>query len=272
MTHNTNIFPQFPTTNIQPSLQIIPTHTIVTSPAPAKTNLGDSFKPKKAGKHTSHIIFVLDDSASMRSCLQPTIAGFNEFLEMQKKDAEETKIKTKVSLYKFDGYSVTGVFVEKDVSEVEPLNEKTYNPSGSTNLHDAIGSVMLTINNQLASVKKKNRDSVIITILTDGQENASRTFSSNDVKVMVEKAEGKNWSFMFLGANIDAFAAGSTMGFSSQNTLQYNTQNMGETMRTASAMTSRLKTAYATTDMDVKSMYDTLSFTDEERKAVVDGK
>lgn len=232
----------------------------------SKQNLGAAFKPKRAGSNESHVVFVLDDSASMQSCKNQTISGFNEFLEGQKIDAEKTGIKTFVSLYKFDGMSVSCVIDRKDVFKVEPINQNTYNPRGSTNLLDAMGGVMMQINNILSNKKKKNRDSVIIAILTDGQENSSNTFANTDIKQMVEKAEGKNWGFMFLGANIDAFSVGSQFGFSSHNTMQYDTKNMGDTMRSASAMSSRMKSAYAS-GMDTNMAYSSSAFTDAERKS-----
>jgi hypothetical protein len=127
---------------------------------------------------------------------------------------------------------------------------------------------MMQINSQLSANKKADRDSIIITILTDGAENASRTFNNTTVKQMVEKAEGKNWGFMFLGANINAFAAGSALGFNANNTMQYNTSSMGNTMRSASAMTSRMKSAYAS-GMATDMTYASTAFTDVERSAAV---
>lgn len=231
-------------------------------------SLAEAFKPKKAGKKTSHIVFILDDSGSMQSCRDATISGYNEYLQMQKADAKETGIPTFVSLYKFDGYSLNGVFERISVEEVANLDRNSYNPKGGTNLYDAIGGVMMKINTHLSANKKANRDSVIITILTDGEENSSQTFDSSNIKQMVEKAEAKNWGFMFLGANIDAFAAGSSIGFGVNNTIQYDTASMGNTMRSASAMTSRMKTAYAS-GMDTNLAYSTTAFTEDERRSAV---
>lgn len=235
---------------------------------PPTVTLAEAFKPKRAGTKTSHIIFVLDDSGSMQSCRAATISGYNEYLQSQRKDAKETGIPTFVSLYKFDGSSVKSVFDRTPVEFVKELDESTYNPQGMTNLYDAIGGVMMNINSQLSENKKADRDSIIITILTDGAENSSRSFNNQTIKQMVEKAEGKNWGFMFLGANINAFAAGSSLGFGVNNTMQYNTASMGNTMRSASAMTSRMKTAYAS-GMDTNMTYASTSFTDSERTSAV---
>jgi Mg-chelatase subunit ChlD len=260
-------FPNGNYTNTFSQTTILP-HTTIIQSAPVKPSLAEAFKPKRAGTKTSHVIFVLDDSGSMQSCRAATISGYNEYLQAQKKDALETGIPTFVSLYKFDGSSVKTVFSRVSVEEVKDLDEQSYNPQGMTNLYDAIGGVMMQINSQLSASKKADRDSIIITILTDGAENSSRTFNNSIIKQMVEKAEGKNWGFMFLGANINAFVAGSSLGFNANNTMQYDTASMGNTMRSASAMTSRMKTAYAS-GMDTTLVYASTSFTDQERTSAV---
>lgn len=256
-----------PSSSIHGSFTPSITHMSVTPPFQADT-LADSFKPKRAGKKTSHVIFVLDDSGSMQSCRDATISGYNEYLQGQKEDAKKTGIPTFVSLYKFDGSSVKSVFNRTPVEFVKDLDASSYNPQGTTNLYDAIGGVMMQINTQLAANKKADRDSIVITILTDGHENASRTFKNTTIKQMVEKAEGKNWGFMFLGANIDAFAAGSSLGFGVNNTMQYDTNAMASTMQAASAMTSRMRSAYAK-GMDTTMTYASASFTDQERSLAV---
>jgi len=250
------------------TIQTVHTSPSTVMPAMAKPSLAEAFKPKRAGTKTSHVIFVLDDSGSMQNCRAATISGYNEFLQLQKEDAKNTGIPTFVSLYKFDGRNVNSVFSRVSVEEVEGLTEKTYNPQGMTNLYDAIGGVMMQINAQLAANKKVDRDSIIINILTDGHENSSKTFDNTSIKQMVEKAEGKNWGFMFLGANINAFAAGSSLGFNINNTMQYDTASMGNTMCSAAAMTSRMKSAYAS-NMDTTLAYASSGFTDQERTSAV---
>jgi hypothetical protein len=236
-------------------------------------SLSSAFKPKRVGKNPklSHIVFVLDESSSMSSCWASTISGYNEYLAGQKLDAERSGIETLVSLYKFNGSQVNCVFDRTDVKVVNPLDKVTYRPSGGTNLYDAIGGVMMQVNNLISAKTKSERESVIITILTDGEENQSRTFQDTDIKAMVEKAEAKSWGFMFLGANIDAFQAGSTIGFNLNNTIQYDTASMGETIRAASAMTSRMKSAYAA-GLNTDATYAATAFTSVERSAAVGSK
>jgi hypothetical protein len=204
----------------------------------------------------------------MAACWDQTIAGYNEYLKAQKEDAEKTGITTLVSLYKFNGYDVRAVFERLDVTKVSPLDKNKYHPSGATNLLDAIGAVMIKINSALFSKAKNDRESVIVTVLTDGEENQSRTFRNEDIKTMIEKAEGKNWGFMFLGANIDAFHTGATMGFSHNSTMQFSAANAAEAMRGASAMTARMKSAYAS-GLDTTNAYVATTFSDAERDASI---
>jgi hypothetical protein len=261
---NPYIFPQV--------IQSGPVDTMTTQPIieAQRPNLDAAFKPKRAARNTnlSHVIFVLDESGSMSLCKEATISGYNEYLLTQKEDAKKTGIKTLVSLYKFNGYGVTCSIDSKDIEEVQPLNNDTYRPSGGTNLYDAIGGVMMAVNSALSAKKKKDRESIIITVLTDGEENMSRTFSLSNIKPMIEIAESKNWGFMFLGANIDAFATGVSLGFKNENTLQFLTTNSAETIRSASDMTSRMKTAYAA-GLNTSSVYGATAFNDEERNKAV---
>ena len=252
-------FPAFP--HIDPNSPFIAESKI----GVATTSISP-FKPKKAGKKTAHVVFLLDDSASMSSVRQATIDGFNEFLLGQ----QESDVKTFVTLYKFDGNTVKRVFEHVDVATVEPLSMNTYNPRGMTNLYDGMGYAISAINGRLSSTKKKDRDSVTLVVLTDGMENASRKYHSSMIKAMVEACEGKEWSFMFLGANIDAFAAGSNLGFNTSNTLQYSTSKMGSTMAAASRMTRDMSMAKSA-GVSANAAYAQTEFTVEERKGADNG-
>lgn len=241
---------------------------IISPISPVKhTQYGESFKPKSAGTNGSHVVFILDDSGSMQSCRKATIEGFNGFLQKQKQDELETGVRTFITLYKFDGKGVILAVDHQPAALVEPLTERTYNPQGSTNLHDAIGSVLGQINSKFATVAKKNRESVIVVVLTDGEENSSKVFTNADVKIMIEKSQGKNWGFVYLGANVDAFHVGSSLGFTSDNTLQYSTANMANTMAVAADKTLRMKAAYSR-GLSNDQVYASTAFTQAERNSV----
>jgi len=239
-----------------------------TKSAPSK--LGETFKAKKIGTNGTHIVLVLDESGSMRPSRMATISGVNEFMGVQKEAASKRDTPTFVSLYKFDGYNTNGVFIKRNILEVQDLTAADYDPTGMTNLHDAIFSVVAQINEDLGTRKKKNREAVMIAIMTDGEENSSKIATVSDVKQIVEKCEGKDWSFMFLGANIDSFQVGQTMGFKEHMTAQYNTNNMGATLRTASAKMSEVNDLRLQ-GMGTQATYDASAFTSAERASMVEG-
>lgn len=218
----------------------------------------------KAGNNGVLIHVVLDESSSMNSCREDTINAFNEWLEGQKSQEGECFL----TLSKFNGHNVDYIINEKPIQEVEPLTEHTYKPGGSTNLHDAIGDNLKRIDNQLRENRRKHRPGVIVVVLTDGQENSSNKYQKDDIKAMVEDREGKDWLFMFLGANIDAFDEGSGLGFRADTTLQYNTNNMGDTMVAMSSATTRARTAYAA-GATGDELYSSTSYTDEERASAI---
>ena len=232
-------------------------------------SLSEVFNPVKAGKKSTHIIFVLDDSYSMKPTREATINGYNEYLNIQKKEAKKSKITTFVSLYKFDGENVLCITDRVSIKKANKLNKESYNPQGMTNLYDAIGSVMCNLNSKLKESKKKERDAIIITVLTDGAENASLTFSQNNIKQMIEKAEGKKWGFMFLGANIDASSVGCTLGFNKDNTIQYNMRSQVGAFSSAATMTTRLSRSL-NKGQSAADSYNTVGFTDSERNEAVD--
>lgn len=238
------------------------------APAP-DTSLADAFTPKRAGKaKSSHVIFLLDGSYSMQSCKQATISGFNEFLASQVADVETSKIETFASCYVFTGSGVDSLFTHTPVDKVKKLTELSYDPRGySTNLYDGFGAALMQINKELSEKKKKHRESVILVVLTDGQENSSKVFNAETIKAMVKKAEAKNWGFMFLGANIDAFAVGSTLGLGHHNTMTYSTNKMDETMIVSSRMVNSLKSAVAD-GVSTTAAYSSVGFTDDERSSV----
>lgn len=244
-------------------MKLTSTTTFETKVVPTPPTKNITFK--KAGTKTAHVVFVLDGSSSMIPHAAATIAGYNEFLETQK----ASEIPTKVSLYQFNGWEVKTIYEYVDVALIEKLTSATYRPSGNTNLYDAIGITMRKINERLEKTKKADRDSVTIAILTDGEENSSREFGLSDIKGLVKSSEEKNWSYFFLGANIDTFAVGSSLGFGVQNTISYDMHNVAGTMSVTSTALNRMKSARSL-GMDTNAAYASAAFTDAERSVAKD--
>ena len=231
-----------------------------------QTNLTKPVKFKKAGKNGTLIAIVLDESGSMGICRDTTIIGFNEFVQGQKA-AEATAGAGYLTLVKFEGGKVNTVYQGRPLSEVPVLDTAGYTPAGGTNLLDAIGDTINSVNAVLASSKKKDRPGVIITIMTDGEENSSRRFNNEQIKAMVAAAEAADWTFTFLGANIDAFSVGSTFGMSASNSINYSTANMGATMASVSASTTRMRMAKSA-GVSTAELYSTGLYPDAELKSM----
>lgn len=223
------------------------------------------YKFKKAGTNGNLIAVVLDESGSMSSCWDQTISGFNEFVQGQRnaKEAGDAKL----TLNKFDAPRIETVFADRPLAEVPALDKTNYHPNGGTNLLDCIGYTIEQVNDSLAKLKKKERPGVIVLIMTDGEENQSRKYNNEQIKAMVAAAEKADWSFVFLGANIDAFSVGANFGMNVSNSVNYSTANMAQTMDVLSATTVRMRSAKMA-GMDTQAVYASATFTDEERAKV----
>ena len=159
------------------------------------------------------VIFLLDESGSMQSCKQQTITGFNEYLQTLKKENK----KVRVSLTKFHDSSVDIVYSNIPVSDAQLLREDTYLPNGMTPLYDAIGK---TTANETAKGK------TLFVILTDGQENASVEFKDiNTIKAMMKQQEARGWTFVYLGADQNAWSYAQHLGLNHGNVLSYNSND-----------------------------------------------
>ena len=155
-----------------------------------------------------HII--LDRSGSMENIRQSTIDGFNKFLNEQKMLPD----KATISLYQFDDiYEV--VYKNKDLQDAPDLNTTTFVPRNSTALLDAIGRTINGIN----TIKKP--DKIVVVIITDGQENSSKEFIKTTIFDMIREKTNAGWAFVFLAANQDAIASGSSLGIFAQNSKNY---------------------------------------------------
>lgn len=224
------------------------------------------YKFKRAGTNGALITMVLDESGSMVSCWDTTIAGFNEFVAGQRAADSETG-RGYLTLIKFDAPQIKTVFADRPLTEVPLLDKNNYTPNGGTNLLDAIGAAVETVNTALAKMKKKDRCGVIITILTDGAENSSIRYTHADIKAMVAAAERADWTFTFLGANIDAFGVGSTFGMTAANSISYDTANMTSTMSAVSASTTRMRFAKAA-GLSTADIYSQGLYTKDELKGM----
>lgn len=174
------------------------------------------------------IAFVVDESGSMGTGREATIRGMNEQIQMiRNKFSGVPGVKPIVTVVKFNE-KVTPLFVNKTLSELTEFTEQTYSPNGGTAMYDGVGYVL----NALESAKGINDDdtSVLVVVVSDGEENESREHTSEMIATRVKELnETKRWTITYLGANQDLSVvqtktnvyAGNTMTFDSTNNSSY---------------------------------------------------
>lgn len=156
-------------------------------------------------KTTCFNLIILDESGSMSHCVRSTISGCNETLaivrNLQKEHAERTN--HFVSIYPFQGSgSRPSRYLMKNepIANVQDITGEDYEPCGMTPLLDAVGSTLV----DLEAVAKTHADSTaIVTIITDGYENASTRYTGAMVSEIIGRLKEKGWTFNLIGANID---------------------------------------------------------------------
>ena len=174
-------------------------------------------------KNLTEIVFILDRSGSMSGLEGDTIGGFNSMLDKQKKQDGEALVSTVL----FD--STCEVLHDRvDIQKIEKLTDRDYYVRGCTALLDAIGGAIHHIENVHKYIREEDvPEHVMFIITTDGMENASREYSSDKVKKMIEKKKEQGWEFLFLGANIDAVETARTFGISSDRTVKFRNDSRG---------------------------------------------
>ena len=175
-------------------------------------------------ENCTELVFILDRSGSMAGLEADTIGGYNAMLEKQRAVPGEARVTTVL----FDNQCEL-LHDRIDLRAVAPITEKEYFVRGSTALLDAIGSTIQKIGNaQKRTAEPYRADKVIFIIITDGMENASRTFDYTKVKAMVEcQKQEFGWEFIFLGANIDAVEVGGRFGVAPDRAQSYHADGEG---------------------------------------------
>lgn len=195
------------------------------------------------------MVFILDRSGSMMSLTPDTIGGFNSMIEKQKAEDGEAFVTTVLF---DDKYEVLHDHV--NIQDVPVLTEKEYFARGLTALLDAVGMTINKIGERLAKTDESERpEKVVVIITTDGFENASREFTREQVRKMIEHQQDKySWIFMFLGANMDAVEEAGKYGIKSNFAKTYTASARGVdsvyTSVGASVSMVRNAKSFATTD------------------------
>lgn len=175
-------------------------------------------------KELTELVFILDRSGSMAGLEADTVGGFNSMIAKQKKQDGECFVSTVL----FDNTSEV-VHDRVKLSEIGQLTEKEYSVGGCTALIDAIGGAIKHIGNIHKYARKEDIPAkTVFVITTDGMENASRSYTLEKVRKMIEKKKEKHgWEFLFLGANIDAVSVAGGFGISPDRAVRYKSDKRG---------------------------------------------
>lgn len=164
----------------------------------------------------ANIYFLLDRSGSMQSIEEYVVQGFDEFIVEQRKEAGEATF----TLVQFDGDDPDDVVIDaKPLSLITSIAGR-FVPRGMTPLYDAIGLLLDRAEHRLTRTGGDPADQLVV-IMTDGMENASRECTPDGIFERIAELRKAGWTFVFLGANQDSYATGSTLGVAAGNTSNY---------------------------------------------------
>ena len=175
-------------------------------------------------KNLTEIVFILDRSGSMGGLEKDTIGGFNSLINKQKREAGEALITTIL----FDDRQEV-LYDRVPLDRVHAMTEDEYYVRGCTALLDSLGEAIHHIGNIHKYAREEDRpEKTLFIITTDGMENASRRYTSDQVRKMVKRQQEKyHWEFLFLGANIDAVQTAAHYGIDRDHAVDFECDSVG---------------------------------------------
>ncbi len=199
-----------------------------------------------AGNGPVNVGFLLDNTGSMMTRRDEAIQGFNKYV----KDLQEVSNEDyRLMLVTFNSERTKMVTDGlAPVRQVQPLSLDTYVPAGFTPLLDATAAIIRDLESRGASRR------TLVVILTDGEENYSKEYDFKELgELVTKKQDVDGWSFIFLGADMDAWQIGARMGISIANTVAYTGSAMGQTIGNLSAGTQNYARATSPGGQSVNS-------------------
>ena len=175
-------------------------------------------------KNLTEIVFILDRSGSMAGLEDDTIGGFNAMIQKQKAEEGEAYVSTVL----FDNHTEV-IHDRVDIQQIQSMTRKDYYVRGCTALLDAVGKSIHHIGNVHKYAREEDRpERTIFVITTDGMENASREYTYERVRKMIEhEKEQYGWEFLFLGANIDAAKEAARFGITEDRAANFHADHQG---------------------------------------------
>lgn len=180
-----------------------------------------NYQSKKVMKQRVFNLIILDASGSMCCIRQLAVNGVNETIQTiqyaQKSHPEQEHY---VSLLTFNSSELKYVYDREEARRIEEMPEKAYYPCCSTPLYDAMGDALTKLRKSVA-----DDDAVLVTIITDGEENCSREYNGKAIKALVDELKRKHWLFTYIGANQDVEKVAATISIN--NTLAFEQSDAG---------------------------------------------
>jgi len=156
-------------------------------------------------KHQVHNLIILDESGSMESIKSTIIQGFNELVQtIQGVEKQQPELKHFITFVSFNSLGLKFHHFVDPVSNLKQIDDKNYQPNALTPLYDALG---FSINKLKLHLQDRTDYNVLVTVLTDGLENASKEFSGSDIKKLVEELKQNHWTFTYIGTDHDVESA-----------------------------------------------------------------
>ena len=169
-------------------------------------------------KHQVHNLIILDESGSMGTIKSFIINGFNELVQSVKGiEGQFPEQEHLISMVSFNDLNNKILHFIDPVSKLDAINDSTYNPASMTPLYDAMG---FSISKLKLYLEGKENYSVLVTVLTDGEENASKEYTGAAIKNLVDELKQQNWTFTYIGADHDVEGMASKMNI--HNTMSFD--------------------------------------------------
>ncbi len=187
-------------------------------------------------KKTIHNLIILDESGSMEAIKQETISGFNELVQTIRNSQKEFPYQDHfITLVTFNGKGVRNLIVRQPVASLQPLDEQRYRPDSMTPLFDAMGFSLTELDHAITGQPDTWS---LVTVLTDGMENASREYSGKAIRDLVTRLDEGNWTFTYIGANHDVARMASDLSIT--NHMQWHSDQQGSKEMWAKERHSRM--------------------------------
>jgi len=165
------------------------------------------YKMNTETKHQVHNLIILDESGSMQSIKNSIIQGFNEIVQTMKGIEEQYPEQEHfISLISFNGFGKKVLHFLDPVKQLNQIDASRYMPNANTPLYDAMGFAIGKLREVLTDVEDYD---VLVTIMTDGYENASKEYTSHAIKALIEELKLNHWTFTYIGTDhdVEKFAA-----------------------------------------------------------------